>query len=148
MRQKSCKNASMREITSSELAELRRIVNLLIDVIDHLEDTPVTVPPDIQKQVEENVSNRICLACGSAIPDGVEIKRGQESSCYNTTRKRIRMGIYRERQLIEQGKLTAEKALPGRPAKQDRTQEEKARMVAEDLAAYKAKKAKRKNSDG
>lgn len=144
---KSCKNVYMPQITSAELAEIRKIATQMLDLADRIDGNPVVVAAEVQSAVAYKLENRICLACDSKIPEGIKVKRGQEESCYNTTRNRIRRGDVRERDLIMQGKLTSENASPGRPAKQDRTDEEKARMVAEDLAAYNAKKAKRK-ADG
>lgn len=131
----------MAEITSEELAELRRVGNRLLDIVDKLTDAPVEVSQSIREEVRSKLERRICLACGAKIPARVRIKRGQEESCYNTTRRRIRRGEVRERELIEQGRLTAESAPPGRPAKQDlHLTESEARRVADDLADYEKKR--------
>jgi hypothetical protein len=139
----------MGDILGTELEELRRIANRLIDFVDNLSGEKVVVPPEVEAEVNRKLRKRICLACDSEIPPEVKVKRGQEEACYNTTRSRIRKGDVRERDLIISGKLTAENLLPGRKAKQDLTSEEKRLRVAEDLAAYRAKTAARKaKNDG
>jgi hypothetical protein len=137
------------EISGQQLEELRGLAVRLLDFVDTLEGKPFEVPPEIAKLVEERLKAGICLACGQKVIEGDRTRRGQESACYATTRSRMRRGLITERQLVEQGKFTAEKATPGRTAKQDLTSEEKRLRVAEDLAAYRAKTAARKaKNDG
>lgn len=114
----------MPQITSAQLDEMRRLGVLLIDLVDQIEDKPVVVTPEIASLVQKRVSDRICLACGQQALESDRMRRGQDSACYTTTRSRIRRGLVTERQLIEQGKLTPESAAPGRPARQDMSEQE------------------------
>ena len=145
---KICHIVNMPELSRKQLDDLRLLAVRFIDLIDSIEQKPFDVPREISEMVEARVKARICLACGEQALEDEQIRRGQDSACYATTRSRIRRGLTTERQLIEQGKLTAEKASSGRPAKQDMTTEDKRLRVAEDVAKYRAKQAKRKKSNG
>lgn len=136
----------MTEVTGKEVSEMRALAVRLLDLADRLDPVPVDVPQDVIEMVERKLAARICLACDAKIPPNVVIKRGQENACYNTTRKRIRMGIYRERDLVMQGKLTAEHAAPGRPAKQDVIAAETAKAQRE-LAKVTEKEARERGED-
>lgn len=132
----------MEQITGKQLEDLRQIAIRLLDWVDNASNKPVEVPPEIQQLVEERVAQRICLACGQKALEGERISRGQDSACYATTRSRIRRGLVTERQLIEQGKMTAEAAPSGRPARQDLSDKEL--KVAELAERYNNRKKKAK----
>lgn len=145
--QNFCQIVLMPELSRKQLEDLRAIAVRLLDFVESVESVPFDVPAEIAALVEQRVKARVCLACGQKALDDEQMRRGQDSACYATTRSRMRRGLITERQLVEQGKLTPEKAAPGRPAKQDLTSEEKRLRVAEDLAAYKAKVAARKSKN-
>ena len=135
----------MPDISRKQLEDLRMIAVRLLDFVESIEAKPFEVPEEIAKLVEERVKSRICLACGQKALDDEQMRRGQDSACYATTWSRMRRGLVTERQMVEQGKLTADKAAPGRPAKQDLSTEAKLLRVAEDLKKYEKNQAQKKS---
>lgn len=138
----------MTQLTRKQVEELRQIATRLLGFVDSIDDTPIVVDAAISELVEKRVAERICLACGQkALPDE-QMRRGQDPGCYSTTRSRIRRGLTTERQLIEQGKLTAERATGGRVAKQDllNTDGKTAELqhAAEAIEQYKSNQAKKR----
>lgn len=136
----------MPQITKQQLSDLRRLSVLLTDYLDAIEDKPIEIDPELQKLVDERVRERICLACLQKALDDDRMRRGQDSACYATTRSRIRRGLVSERQLVMQGKLTAEHAAPGRPAKQDQIAADVAKAQRE-LAELTAKSARARGEE-
>lgn len=111
---------AMPNISRKHLADIRRTVNLLIEVLDAIDDSPPVISEETSTMVAAKVRDRICLACGSQIPPNEKTKRGLEITCYNTLRSRIRRGETTESQLIRDGKMTAEPVSPGRVSKIDK----------------------------
>lgn len=109
---------TMEAITKEQLDAIAKTARLLLSQIEAL-STPPELSSQIQALVAGRIAKRICLACGNVIAEGDRIKRGLDTTCYNTTRNRIRRGEVAERTLVEQGKLAIEGKSPGRIAKQD-----------------------------
>lgn len=64
-------------------------------------------------EVQEKIAKRICLTCGTQVPEGGFYLRGLHQTCYNTTMRRIREGIWKEGERIKDGKLS----VGGKPGK-------------------------------
>lgn len=123
------------ETTRKQLETLRRIGNQLLNLADQIDNARVDVPPDIQKEVERKINQRICLRCGQKIIEGDQVRRGLDNSCYSTTNKRINTGLENERTLILRGQITADPKPGGRPARLD--------MVAEAAESFSASRKKK-----
>ncbi len=126
--------------------ELEKIVRQLEGILATLkaEIDPVDVPPEIAAEVKRKMDEGICLAWDHPIGDEPSI-RGLCETDYHTTMARIRRGEENEVELMQQGKL-GPRSKPGRKAAKDLAAEKAAKQkkVAEDLEAYKKRKAKGK----
>lgn len=133
-------------ISKTELEKIARQLRALTNLVEsHLE--PVVVPVEVQEEVDRKLQARICLAWDHVIPEGERVLRGLCTTDYNTTLARIRRGEEDENSLVVAGKILGDRAKPGRKAALDAKSEEKLRIVAEDVAKYRAKKAKGKKND-
>lgn len=125
------------------VTHLRAALNILEAQLD-----PPEVPQEVQEMVAYKIANRICLAWDHKIPEGERVTRGQCTVDYPTTMARVRRGDDDERELIKQGKLTAERQKPGRKSKRDTISPDEAKRVAEDMERYEARKRERKTKPG
>lgn len=130
----------MKQISSKQVDDLRRIHAKLTELLASLDETSAAVSPQIAAMVKDKTARGICLACGLPITPGEPAKRGQHAGCYSTTRARIARGEFTEESQIQLGKMTAVGKKAGRPAKQDRAVEN---MIAqaENLVSKRKKKS-------
>ncbi len=129
-------------IKRTDLEKLAAQLRAALAIIEaELEE--IVVPPEIAAEVKRKMDARICLAWDHPIPEGEESYRGRCKTDYSLAMQRIARGQESERDLMMRGEL-GPPGKRGRRAASDLEKAAKQKKVAEDLEAYKKRKAKGK----
>lgn len=133
-------------LTQTELESIVRQLRATLELLEAHLETP-EIPKEIQAEVQRKMEQRICLAWDHVIPEGETVLRGLCETDYNTLMARVRRGQETESGLMIQGKL-GPKGPRGRKAALDIASKQKLQIVADDIEAYKKKRATKKRTKG
>lgn len=104
----------MKTFTDEELKKLTGLLRQVIDVLAASEEPEPVVSPEVTKRVRDLLKGRVCLQCKKQKDE--RYRSGVCISCYQRSRRLMRLGKVTETVLVEKGLWTNEGSQPGRRA--------------------------------
>jgi hypothetical protein len=126
------------------VAQLRRIIRELADLVESIEPEETTLAPAVAAHVAACIEKRICLGCGLPITENEIVDRGNHKKCAGTLRRRIREGKTTIEAEVLAGRILLEKKQPGKKAAIDMRNAEMLKNSVQKAAEKGAKYHERK----
>jgi hypothetical protein len=103
----------MKTLTDEELRKLSGLLRQVLDVLSAPEEAEPVVPQEVAARVKELLGLKVCLQCKKKKNE--RYRSGCCISCYDRSRRLMRLGRVTEKTLLEKG-LWTDPTPPGRRA--------------------------------